>query len=755
MTTRDLFDVDVHLYLRAVYKRRRIAGAGFLIVLLCSIAYAVTATPIYRASARLLVEPDDPNVVTFQQVIRAQRGRVGLDFLTTQRDMLRSRSLTRATIDRLDLWNDPALLGRPDDLARFNPLRVLGRLNPVNVLGRMTSSIRGAISSAPVVEEGRAVDPAARSRSRAISALLGRLQVVAGRNSRVVTVRFSSVDPGVAADVANTLARLYVERDMEFRYTSSRDASQWLQQRIADQRHELEKTERSLQRYREEHGAVAIEDRQDIIVQELENLHAAATEATLARIENEARYRDLQAAQADPEGAARFPEILRNTVIQEQKLMLAALRGERARLSEELGPRHPDMVSIESSLRDAEDRLQNEVDAVVDSLRIEFQVAASQEEQLLAELAAQTDEALALDRTGIEYGVMRREAESSRQLYESLLQRAAETGVTGELETSNIRIIDEAETPLAPVRPRRQLALMVGLFGGLVFALGLVGFLEYVDDRIKTPEDVKDHLDLPFLGMVPFVVDGGGGADPGGGKGRRRRREVLVDRGAPANFLEAVRSVRTSLLFSSAEEGCRKVMVTSTAPSEGKSCVSANLAISLAHLGMRTLLVDADLRRPQQHRSFGQAAEPGLSNLVVNEAKASTVVRKTRVKNLCLMPSGATPPNPSELLGSDRFARLMDSMGEDFDWIVFDTPPVLPIADALVTAKTVGTVLFVVGTDSTSRRVARDALEQVAQSGARVVGAVLNKANLRRHPYYYSRYYRRSYERYYHREKHA
>ena len=756
MQPRDILDVDVHLYLRAVYKRRWLAGAGFLLVFLGAVVYAVTATPIYRASARLLIEPSDPNVVTFQEVI-VERNRFGLDFQTTQRDMLRSRSLARATIESLDLWNDPALLGGGDGLARFNPLRLLDRLNPINWLGRMVSWLRGTLDPPVVARREGVTDRATRSRSRAISALQGRLQVVAGRNSRVVTVSFSSRDPRVAADVANTIARLHVERDMAFRYTSSRDASEWLQQRIAEQRQELERTERSLQRYREEHGAAAIEDRQNIIVRELENLHAAATEATLARIEREARYRDLQAVQADADAVTRFPEILRNEFIQEQKLILAGLRRERARLAEELGPRHPEMVNVESSIRDAEERLQNEVDAVVDSLRIEFQVAASQEQQLLAELAEQTDEALALDRTGIEYGVMRREAESSRRLYESLLQRAAETGVTGELETSNIRIIDEAETPLRPVRPRRQLVLLFGLLGGAVVAFGLVGALELVDDRIRTPEAIKDRLEVPFLGMVPYVesgVDGRPDGRGGGGDGERRP-DILIGAGAPGNFVEAIRSVRTSLIFSSAEEGCRTVLVTSTAPAEGKSCVSANLAVSLAHLGMRTLLVDADLRRPQQHASFDLAAAPGLSNLVVNEAKTSAAIRKTRVKNLSLMPAGVTPPNPSELLGSGRFEQLMASIGEDFDWMVFDSPPVLPVADSLVTARVVGNVLFVVGADSTSQRVAKDALGQLSESGARVVGAVFNKANLRRHPYYYSRYYRRSYERYYQAEKHA
>ena len=740
MAIADRLDIDVHLYLRAFYRRRWLAGTAFLIIFVSALVYAVTATPVYRASARLLVEPNDPNVVTFQEVI-AERGRVGQAFLTTQSDMLRSRSLARATIDRLDLWEHPALVGPGAASGGGNPLRLL---DPRPYLSGLVSSVRSAVF--PVTPENdRPVDPATQRESRAISALVARLQVVAGRNSRVVTVRFNSVDPQVAADVANTLTRLYVERDMQFRYMSSRGASEWLQQRIAEQRQQLAESERALQAYREKHGAAAIEDRQNIIVRGLENLHAAATAATLARIESEARYRDLQAVHHDPEAVERFPEVLRNQMVQEQKLTIASLRRERAELTDELGPRHPDMLSLESSIRDAEERLRSEVASVVDSLRIEYQVAESQEQQLLAELDAQTEEALALDRTGIEYSVMRREAESGRRLYESLLQRAAETGVAGELETSNIRIVDEAETPLRPVQPQRQLILLIGLLGGSVVAVGLVGFFEYLDDRIRTPEDIKDHLQIPFLGMVPYAAKTAKNKeDPQGD----RRHDVLISTGAPANFVESIRAVRTNLLFSSAEEGCRMVQVTSTAPAEGKSCVSANLAISLAQLGMRTLLIDADLRRPQQHHYFGQNAEPGLSNFIVNDVREG-VIRKTTSKGLVMIPAGTVPPNPVELLGSTQFKRLLESFRERFDWIVFDTPPVLPIADALVTAKTVGSVLFVVVADNTSRRVAGDAIQQLSQSGANVYGAVLNKANLRRHPYYYSRYYRRAYERYY------
>lgn len=734
--------------LRPLYRRRWLAGTVFLTTVVIAVAYAWTATPVYRATVRLLVEPEDPNVVTFQEVI-VERAQFGANAQTTQRDMLRSRSLARATLDRLDLWEHPEF-GGPGGAARFDLLRTL---NPLRAARRGLSWLRSAVFPPSPPVKGVA-DPESAAMSGAVSSLLGRLEVIAGRNSRILTVRFNSFEPQLAADVANTLASLHVERDMEFRYTSSRNASQWLQQRITEQRDRLEASERALQSYREEHGAAGIEDRQNIIVRELENLHEAATAATMARVESEARYRDLEAVQDDPDALARFPEILRNDVIQEQKLTLAGLRRERARLADELGPRHPDMISIESSIRDAEHRLQNEVLAVVDSLRIEFQVASSRERRLLSELEKQTDEALALDRTGIEYGVMRREAESDRRLYESLLQRAAETGVTGELETSNIRILDAAETPVRPARPRRQLIVLIGLLGGVLFAGGLVVVLEHFDDGISTPDELKRHLEAPYLGMIPFAKveraddDGRTGILPGAAGA-----QLLLDAGAPDDFTEAIRAVRTSLVFSSADEGPRTVLVTSGVPGEGKSCVSANVAISLAQLGQRTLLVDADLRRPQQHFHFEAKAEPGLSNLLVGEAAERDVFRETAFPGLRLIPAGKSPPNPTDLLGSRRFAEFVEACRRDFDWILVDTTPVLPVADALVAARVATQILFVVATATTSRRLAADALDRLADSGAHVLGAVLNKAALKRHPYYYSRYYRRDYSRYYGRSR--
>ena len=735
----DQAGIDVKQHLRTIYRHRRLAVAAFAIPAVMAFVYAFTATPVYRATARLLIEPDDPNVVAFQEVITRRNQGANPNVQTTQRDMLQSRSLARAVLDQLGLWEHPEFGRGPDE--RFDALRAAGRT---------LSSLRWAILPSPSPQDDPA-DAESRAESRAISMLQDKLGVSGGRNSRVMRLTFSAFDGRLAADVVNAVAQLHVERDREFRNTSSRDASRWLQQRIGEQRETLEASERALQRYREEHGAVAVEDRQTIIVRELENLHSAVTTATMARVESEARYRDLQAAQDDPESLGRFPEILRNEIIQQQRLTLASLRRDRSRLADELGPRHPDMISVESSIRDAEERLQNEVLAVVDSLRIEFQVASSQERQLAAELDRQTQEALALDRTGIEYGVLRREAESDRSLYESLLQRAAETGVASDLETSNIRILDAAEAPLRPFRPRRQLILLVGLLSGALLAVGLVFGIEYADDRIKNPEDLKTRLNAPYLGMVPDVSAEVASSGRPTGPGNESPGPLLSAEGSPESFTESIRSLRTAVIFSAATEGCRSVVLTSTIPAEGKSCTSVNLAIALAQTGMRTLLVDADLRNPRQHSYFGVDLEPGLSNRLAARTEESEVIRETSVANLCLVTAGRRPPDPGELLGSKLFAGFLKSCRERFDWIIVDTTPILPVADATLVARTVGDVLFVVGTRTTSWRSAADAMAKLQQLDVRVLGTVLNKADLERHAYYYSRYYGREYSRYYNR----
>ncbi|HXH06605.1 MAG TPA: polysaccharide biosynthesis tyrosine autokinase [Vicinamibacterales bacterium] len=713
-------------YLEVLYYRRWAALTAFAATMVVTAVWTFTQTPQYEATVKVLIEAETPKVVTFEDVIQEAQQRN--DYYQTQYDLLKSRSLARRTLDGLRLWTHPQFAG--EGAGEGFGLRRL-------VTGAW-SAVAGLFGSGHAEEGGAGAPEETAAQARAVDAFLKALTVTPVRNSRIVDVKFRSPDPVLAAKVADAHARNYIEQNLEYRFLASKEATDWLAARLAEQRRKLEESEAALQRYREVNDAVSVEDRQNIVVQKLADLNAAVTRAKTERIEKEALYAQLRAIQSDRAALDTFPAILTNTFIQQQKAELAELQREEAQLAEKLGDRHPNMIKVRSAIQAAQTRLQAEIAKVVQAVRNEYQAALARERSLTEALEAQKREALALNRKAIEYGVLQRDVESNRQIYESLLQRAKETGVAGELKASNIRIVDAAEVPRRPVLPRKGLNLLIGGFLGLMLGVGVAFFFEHLDNRIKSPEEIKTALGLPFFGFVPLVSP----------EEYRGAAPLLLD-SVPPRFSEALRAVRTNVLFATAEEGCKVLAVASSQPGEGKTVTAANLAVGLAQAGHRVLLVDADLRKPRAHELFGLTLEPGLSNVLVGNAKANDAVRKGPVAGLWVLPAGRVPPNAAELLGSPRFAEFLGTLREHFEWIVLDTAPVLAVADAAVVAHGATGVLFVVGCDMTSRPAAEAALERLDAARARVVGAVLNRVDLDGQPYYYSQYYRREYAHYY------
>jgi capsular exopolysaccharide synthesis family protein len=706
-------------YLQILYRRRYIATTAFLAVFVTVALVTFTSPRIYEVGARILIERDDPKVVSFEQVL--QQNNEFDDYYETHYQILQSRGLARRVIESLNLWSHPHFNKPPT----FSLRAFL--LTPIYV---------AADWFAPPAPERPPDTDETQAQAAVIDQFLADMSVNPVRYSRLVDVTFRSEDAGLTSTVANAIAEAYIKQTLEQRTSTTKEASDFLGVQLEEQREKLGASEQALQAYRERNDLVSLEERQNIVLQRLEDLNAAVTRANANRIQKGAAYDQVKIALENPAAVDSMPSIMSNTFVQQQKTELAQLQRQRAQLSEKLGPNHPDMVKIGLAIQNAETRIQAEISKIVLAMRSEFEAAVAEERTLAAALNQQKQEAQNLNRTSIQYGVLQRDATANRQMFESLLQRTQETGVAEELKTGNIRVVDQAEVPSAPVSPDIVSNLLIGLLLGLTLSVGLALGLEYSDDRIKNPDELKKHLGLSFLGMIPALFD-------------KSVPSPLISDGISAIFAESFRTIRTNVLFSSTDEGGRFVVVTSSVPGEGKTIVSSNLAIALAQAGHRVLLMDVDMRKPRVHDVFRCAIAPGLSNQLVGNATPSETICESGTPGLWLMPAGTLPPNPAELIGSKRFRDFTAFLLQHFDWVIADTPPVMAVTDATIAGNLAHGVIFVVGAEMTSRRVGQRAIEQLEQGQARFLGTVLNRVDLEHNHYYYSRYYRPTYGGYY------
>jgi capsular exopolysaccharide synthesis family protein len=691
----------------SVLYRRRWAGLlTFAAAATITVLYTVNTTPVFVARSQLLLG-EKSNIVTFQGIDEQQDGE--RSYLETQQRLLRSRSLARRVIDELNLWNADAM--KPGQSAAVGLL----------------SLWKGRQPSTPATAAGATET---RSESIAIDRMLSQLSVVPVRDTRIIEITYESSNPELAARIVNTLASAYIKQNLETRSQASKEAAAWLADQLAEQRRKVELSELALQKYRERENSLSLEAGQNIVVQRLNALNSAVTQAKTDLITVESLYRQLVAGQGERETLDTFPPIRSNTSVQEIRTRLANLQRERTELSRSLGAKHPDMVRVDLAITAARQELEAEVAKTVESIRREYLAAVAREKELAAALDKQKASALALSKQGIEYGVLLREVESNRQIYQSLLQRANETAVSSEVRGSSIQVVDAAEIPRSPVRPDKASYLLIGFL--LSAVLGIIAALvrEASDSRLQTPAAVKAALGLPFLGMVPYVS---GRVLKGG--------SPLLTRGVPAAYGEAFRALRTNIIASAGARDRRSLLVTSAAPGDGKSVVAVNLAVAIGRSGSRVLLIDADLRRPVLHELLECQQRPGLSDVLTGARKPSEAIAKTRCSGVWLLPSGTGLSNPSEQLGSRRFKEFLEKLSESFDWIIVDSPPIMAVTDPAVIAQMTSGVLFVVNARRTQQRVAQAALDRLETAGGSFAGVVLNSVTLDRDEYYNTRYY--------------
>lgn len=728
-------------YLRVLSKRRWIA-LGTLIAVVGSVAVLTARTiPMFEARAQLMIEVERPKVVVFQGDETANRTDESQDYQETQRRILQSRTLASRTLETLELWQHPAFGGAtepPSALqARWNGVVEWFSALPAKI-SRSPNYVRGGLEQpeGPDPDEALGFKDSAEH-SVAIDRFINRLAVSQAGASRIVDVSFRAADPKLAAAVVNALTDAYVEQNREFKSAIAKDAADWLAGQLDGHRKQLQESQTTLQRYREQRPDASGEGA-DLGLRRLESLNTSLMSARTDRIQKETLHNQVRSLRGDQSALESLQFVQADASLQGIKRQLSDLEGQDQQLAPKFGERHPERAKLRVAIQGAQARLKAELDAAAERVQNDYEAAVEQEQSLVRAVEAQKRESLASAGKRAEFEDLARAAATDQEIFSTLLQRAKEAGVTTGLVASNIRVVDRATAPQSPVSPNPRRNLVMALFGGSLLALGLAFFRDYMDRALTTPEEVKAALGLPCLGLVPRLTGRKSGESP-----------LVSDPRLPAVFQEAVRAVRTNVLFSSADEAVRTILVTSTGPGEGKTTVACNLAVSLAQTGRRVLIVDADMRKPRVHGVFQQSPWPGLSEAIGEGATAAECAVGTPVPNLWLVPAGAIPRDPSDLLSSERCRQFIAGLAESYEWIIIDSPPVMAVTDASLLAHLAAGVLFVVAADQTKSPAAVNALNQLDRANAKFVGAVLNGVNFKRNSFYYGDHYSRKYGDYY------
>jgi len=715
-------------YWRTIRKRQWTVLSIFLAAFTIAAIATWKQKPVYRAEALLEIQKENANIPTVQELFQLEN--VSDNYLETQYKVLQSETLARRVIDQLHLERD----------TEFNPPK--------------DSWLHAKAHAAPRTPGSR-VDPDVEQ--TVLREFKDRLSIEPVRRSRLVQISFESQDPQVAAQVVNALSNSYIQGNLESRWMAAQKASEWLSEQLQSFKAKLEKSEDDLQAYAQRNGLLFLEtqkgDTENIVNERLRELQDELTKAQAERYAKESVYRLTEAGDY-----SALPGVVDNKLMQELTARLADLERQKAALSPTFTDDYPKMKEIQSQIDEVTHRLDEERKRAAQEIVDDYLAATKREDLVRTAFEQQQNQANQVAERAVQYNILKREVDTNKQLYEGLLQRLKEAGVSAGMNASNINIVDAAVPPTRPVRPRPVLNLGLALLLGLGCGIGVAFLQEHLDNTLKNSEDIERVLRVPALALIPSrecLSDENVGVhglaarvvayhDGNAIRKHDTKTWIRIDgNGTQHSALsEAFRGLRTSVLLSSAGRPPRSLTFVSAEPGEGKTTVASNLSISLAQLGKRVLLVDGDMRRPCVHKLFNiEEREGGLVTFLTGEEGWSHLVRPTGVTNLDCLICGPVPPNPSELLSSDRMQQLIVETMREYQFVLIDAPPLLNVTDGRILATMVDGVVLVVRGGYTPQELAQQAQFHVRDVGARLIGVVLNDVDLRHHGYYQGYYH--------------
>jgi len=670
--------INLRHYWHVILERRWLVIAAFFSVFALCLIYLFNARRIYQAAARMQIDRESDNVLNIKDVF-AVDGREQ-DYLQTQYKNLQSRSLIESVVGKLNLGRDP----------RY----------------------------------ARSVDP--------LKAVAQDITIAPIRLSRLVDVKVEHPDPRQAAAIANALVDTFIQQNLDQKMSKSLEALRWLKVEADTLERDVEEKDLALQKYRVEKKMVSLEESQNIVLQALKQAQAdldkARSDAAAARKLDEEVERLLHAATS----IDAIPLVAGNPLIQDMRKSLAEREALLANLLKRYKDKYPDVIRVREEIASLKESIQKESQKVRQAIRAEAELAKAKETTMASELKKKEQESFELSQLRIQYDVLSRQADQSKLLYNIVLQRMKETDLTSKDKAQNMRVVDKAVVPMNPIKPRVVLTLFLGVIGGLGVAMGLAFFVNYLDDSIKSQDDVETYLRLPFLGYVPNIKTNS-----------VLERDLQAHLHPQSNAAEGFRTIRAAIALAPKSDQYHLLAITSTIPAEGKSLVASNLAIVTAQTGLKTLLVDADLRRPSVHKVFRLQSPVGLSSYLMEKvSRVDEFIHTTEVPHLDVVCCGAVPSSPSELAGSKRMRQFLEEVRNRYDRVILDCPPVSAVSDPLIIASLSDGVAFVTKFNKIRRDHASRTIQRIQDAGIHILGVVLNDIDFEgKDSYYYNYYY--------------
>lgn len=712
--------IDLSHYFRVINQSKwRILSLALIVTFLVALI-VLSLTPVYKATSSLLIESEETNIVSIEQVYGLDASKK--EYFETQYEILKSRYIAEKVVNKLALDSHPVFIEKLEE-------------SNTSAFDGIKSTVKSLLTFLPQkAREPLSEDEQAQLRKELLITLFSEnLTISPVPNTQVVKIAYTSESPRLAAEVANAVAEVYIESYLEAKFDMTSKATSWLNDSLAGLRNKLEVSEKKLAEFYQREQLVNLDGVVGLASEELQGLSEQLLQAENRLKQSEIIFEQVQNFNGDPTELASMPAVQNHPSIQNVKEAELKAQSNVSELSKVYGPKHLKMISAQAELTSVKQTLDNQVASLISGITSEYRQAQSQVNRLRVAVASAKDEYRKLTTLESKRRVLQREVDTNQQLYDSFFTRLQETSEVEGFESANARVLDRATLPVEPFKPKKSLILIATLVMSAGFGVFIALVLDFLNSSIRSVEDVERKLGQRMMGLIPW--------QPHKKKDDLPLREFFDT--SNHIFSEAIRTLRTSIQLLDLTGDKKVVMVTSSVPKEGKTTVSINLAFAMGQIG-KTLLIDTDLRKPAIAKRFGMPGfQPGIANLVAGTHSLDECLCNDVASNIDVITAGSATPNPQELLMSDNFKKVISDLAEQYEHIIIDTAPIQAVSDAIIVSESADMLFHVVKADATNEKIVSSGLERFMRVGKRIDGVILNQVDVKKagNGYAYTGYY--------------